>query len=261
MAELITQRIRHNARELKLLGLAESADELIERAEAGELGYREFLDLVLEDELGVLESRRYRSRLKLSALPHHKTLDEFDPAFQPELDPKRLKELRTLRFIERRVSLLIFGPPGVGKSHIAVGLAMEALRRGYLVRYTTLDDLVRSLREADALGKLKPRLSHLQRPQLLILDEAGFLPLDRADANRLFQVVNRRYTRGSTIVTSNKSVSEWAELFGDEVLAAAILDRLLHDAEVLTINGPSYRLKGRLEELRASDPEAADQGK
>jgi DNA replication protein DnaC len=195
---------------------------------------------VLEDEVGVLESRRYASRLKLSALPHHKTLDDVDASSQPELDPRRLSELRSLRFLERRISLLIFGPPGVGKSHIAVGLAMEALRRGYLVRYTTLDDLVRGLREADALGKL----SQLQRPQLLILDEAGFLPLDRADANRVFQVVKRRYTRGSAIVTSNKSASEWAELFGDEVLAAAILDRLLHDAEVLTINGPSWRLRG-----------------
>jgi DNA replication protein DnaC len=135
---------------------------------------------------------------------------------------------------------------------------MEALRRGYLVRYTTLDDLVRSLREADALGKLRQRLAHLQRPQLLILDEAGFLPLDRVDANRLFQVINRRYTRGSTIVTSNKSASEWAELFGDEVLATAILDRLLHDAEVLTINGPSWRLKGRLEELRAASEDPAE---
>ncbi len=247
MAELITERIRRNARELKLHGLAESADSLVER---GRLGYREFLDLALEDEVSVLESRRYASRLKLSGQPHRKTLEDFDAAFQPELDPKRLAELRTLRFIERRVSLLVFGPPGVGKSHIAVGIAMEALRRGYLVRYTTLDDLVRSLREADALGKMGARLSHLQRPHLLILDEAGFLALDRPDANRLFQVVNRRYTRASTIVTSNKSVSEWAELFGDEVLAAAILDRLLHDAEVLTINGPSYRLKGRLEELR-----------
>lgn len=252
MTELITERIRRNARQLKLYGLCETADELVERAERAQLGYREFLDLVLEDEAGVLEGRRYASRLKLSALPHHKTLDDFDATFQPELDPKRLGELRTLRFIERRVSLLVFGPPGVGKSHIAVGLGMEALRRGFLVRYTTLDDLVRSLREADALGKLRQRLAQLQRPQLLILDEAGFLPLDRSDANRLFQVVSRRYTRGSTIVTSNKSASEWAELFGDEVLAAAILDRLLHDAEVLTINGPSYRLKGRLEQLRAT---------
>ncbi len=129
---------------------------------------------------------------------------------------------------------------------------MEALARGHLVRYTTLDELIRTLRHADALGKLSSKLAQLQRPHLLILDEAGYLPLDRADANRLFQVVNRRYTRGSTIVTSNKAVGEWAQTFGDEVLAAAILDRLLHDAEVLTINGPSYRLKGRLEALQSS---------
>jgi len=114
VAELITERIRRNARELKLYGLADSADSLIERAEQAKLGYREFLDLVLEDEAGVLEGRRYASRLKLSALPHHKTLDEFDASFQPELDPKRLRELSTLRFVERRVSLLIFGPPGPG---------------------------------------------------------------------------------------------------------------------------------------------------
>jgi DNA replication protein DnaC len=114
VTELITERIRRNARELKLYGLADSADLLVGRAEQAKLGYREFLDLVLEDEVGVLESRRYASRLKLSALPHHKTLDEFDASFQPELDPKRLKELRTLRFIERRVSLLVFGPPGPG---------------------------------------------------------------------------------------------------------------------------------------------------
>lgn len=137
---------------------------------------------------------------------------------------------------------------------------MEALARGYLVRYTTLDDLVRGLRQADALGKLHSKLTQLQRPHLLLLDEAGYLPLDRADANRLFQVISRRYTRASTIVTSNKAVNEWAQTFGDEVLAAAILDRLLHDAEVLTINGPSYRLKGRLEALGRQDDDHEESG-
>jgi len=252
VAELLNERICQNAAELRLHGIAESPDALVDRAEAGDLGYREFLDLVLESEVGVLEGRRYAQRLKMAGLPHHKTLAEFDCSFQPELDPKRLAELRSLRFIERKVSCLILGPPGVGKSHISVGLAMEALAQGHLVRYTTLDDLVRGLRRADALGKLSSKLTQLQRPHLLVLDEAGYLPLDRADANRLFQVVNRRYTRASTIVTSNKAVGEWAQTFGDEVLAAAILDRLLHDAEVLTINGPSYRLKGRLEALEGS---------
>jgi len=252
MPELITERIRRNATELRLGGIAAEADELIDRAQAEQLGYREFLDLVLECEVAVLEDRRYQSRLKMAGLPHHKTLEDFDVAFQPELDPKRLAELRSLRFIQRRVGCLILGPPGVGKTHIAVAIAMEALRAGHMVRYTTLDDLVRGLRHADALGKLPGKLAQLQRPQLPIVDEAGYLKLDAADANRVFQVVNRRYTRGSTIVTSNKTVAEWAQTFGDEALAAAILDRLLHDAEVLAINGPSYRLKGRLDALRTT---------
>jgi DNA replication protein DnaC len=249
MGELISERIRRNARELKLYGLADTADELVDRAEAGKLGYREFLDLVLESEVGVLEGRRYASRLKLSGLPHHKTLDEFDASFQPELDPKRLAELRSLRFVQNKVSSLILGPPGVGKTHLAVGLAMEALRAGYLVRYMTLDDIVRELRQADQLGTLRNKLAHYQRPHVLIVDEVGYLRLEHSDANRFFQLINRRYTRSSMIITSNKRVSEWAELFGDEVQAVAILDRLLHDAEILTINGPSWRLRGRGELL------------
>jgi DNA replication protein DnaC len=259
VAEMLTERIRNNAKELELLGLAENLDDLIGRAEEGELGYRRFLDLVLEEEIGVLEGRKYASRLKLSGLPYRKTLSEFDAAFQPELDPKRLSELESLRFVERKVNALVLGPPGVGKTHIAVGLAMEALRRGHLVRYLTLDDLVRDLRRADQLGKLREKLAHYQRPQLLILDEVGYLPLAREDANRFFQLVNRRYTKGSMVVTSNKRVSAWAELFGEEVLAAAILDRLLHDAEVLTINGPSYRLRRRMEVMNgAADKEGGE---
>jgi DNA replication protein DnaC len=250
MGELISERIKRNARELKLYGLADTADDLVDRAEAGKLGYREFLDLVLESEVGVLEGRRYASRLKLSGLPHHKTLDEFDASFQPELDPKRLAELRSLRFIQNKVSSLILGPPGVGKTHLAVGLAMEALRAGYLVRYMTLDDIIRELRQADQLGTLRNKLAHYQRPHVLIVDEVGYLRLEHADANRFFQLINRRYTRSSMIITSNKRVSEWAELFGDEVQAVAILDRLLHDAEILTINGPSWRLRGRDDLLR-----------
>ena len=157
---MITERIKRNARELKLFGLAESADDLIDRAEQASLGYREFLDLLLEEEYGVVEGRRYASRLKLSALPNHKTIDEFDCSFQPELDPKRLAELKSLRFVEKHLSTLILGPPGVGKTHIAVGLGMEALRRGYMVRYSTLDELVRDLRRADQLGKLREKLTY-----------------------------------------------------------------------------------------------------
>jgi DNA replication protein DnaC len=210
VADMITERIKRNAHELKLFGLAEGADDLIERAQEASLGYREFLDLILEEEYGVVEGRRYASRLKLSGLPNHKTLEEFDRSFQPELDPKRLSELGSLRFLEKRLCALILGPSGVGKTHIAVGVGMEAIRRGYVVRYSTLDELVRDLRKADRLGKLREKLSYYQRSHLLILDEVGYLPLGTEDANHFFQLVNRRYAKGSMIVTSNKRDSEWA---------------------------------------------------
>ncbi len=246
MSELVTDRIRTHAERLRLTHIAESADALIERAETAEMGYREFLDLALEDEVGVREGRRFRNALKLSGLPHHKGLDEFDFAFQPELDARKVKDLAALSFVETKSNVCLLGPPGVGKTMLAIGLSIAACQAGYSIYFTTLDDMVRNLNEADASGRFAKKLRTYLKPAVLVVDEVGYLPLSRAEGNMVFQLVSRRYERGSIILTSNKSFSEMGQVFGDDVLATAILDRLLHHSEVVSINGPSYRLKDRM---------------
>ncbi|TXS61202.1 AAA family ATPase [Streptomyces sp. me109] len=246
MSQLVTARIRSTAAKLGLPHLAESLNQHVERAEEGKLGYLDFLDLVLAEELAVRDDRRFRQGLRLSKLPHHKTLDDYDFSFQPELDPRKVKDLATLSFIEAKANAALLGPPGVGKTHLAVALAVAACRAGFSIYFTRLDDMVRQLKTAEAAGRLTSKLRSYLRPSVLVVDEVGYHPLERAEANMVFQVISKRYEKGSIILTSNKTFSEWGQVFGDEVLATAILDRLLHHCDVIAINGPSYRLKNRL---------------
>lgn len=254
MSSLTTDRIRETATKLGLTHLTEVVTQLVDRAEAAQMGYLDFVDLLLEEELGLREGRRFRNALKLSGLPHHKTLDEFDFAFQPDLDARKVRDLATLEFVRAKSNVALLGPPGVGKTMIAVALAVAACQAGFSIYFTTLDDLVRKLRAAEATGRFNRQLGSYLRPAVLVVDEVGYLPLDRDEANMVFQLISRRYERGSMIITSNKAFTEWGNVLGDDVLATAILDRLLHHCDVLAINGPSYRLKDRLNLVTGGEP-------
>jgi DNA replication protein DnaC len=210
------------------------------------MGYLDFLDLLLEEEVGLREGRRFRNALKLSGLPHHKGLDGFDFAFQPDLDARKVATWPPSASSRPKPTWPSSARPGSARPCWRLGWPSRPARPASRSTCTTLDDLVRNLKEAEAAGRFAKKLQTYLKPAVLVVDEVGYLPLARPDANLVFQLVARRYERGSILLTSNKAFSEWGSVFGDEVLASAILDRLLHHCDVISINGPSYRLKDRL---------------
>jgi DNA replication protein DnaC len=237
------EAIQEQMRQLKLVRTAEELPLLLQDASKRESSYTELLQDLLSRELSAKQDRHAAMKTTMARFPFHKSLESFDFKFQPSLEPKVIRELATGRFIADADNVLLLGPPGVGKTHLAVGLGLRACAQGYRTMFLTASGLIASLTRAHQENRLEEKLKLLVQPRLLILDEIGYLPLERLGANLFFQLVSRRYERGSILITSNQSLAGWGQVFGDQILATAILDRLLHHSTILNIKGESYRLK------------------
>ena len=237
------ERLRENLEKLKLSRLLEVLDSHNRLAQDMELSYSDYLDGLIREEVAFRENKAVISRIKLARFPFIKTIEEFNFSFQPTLNKRKVEELLTLKFIDNQENVLLLGPPGVGKTHLAIALGVRACYEGYRVYFTTLSNMIAKLRASLADNSFEKALRSLILPSVLILDEIGYLPLDRQESNLFFQVVSKRYENGSIILTSNKSFGDWGAIFTGAVVASAILDRLLHHSTSFNIRGESYRLK------------------
>ncbi len=247
MDKLLTERLEHNLDHLGLIGMKQAYAHLSQQAHRDNSSYTQYLDLLLQEEVASKQSHRFRLLLREANFPYTKTLESFDFSYQPSLDQKRIQDIFTLDFARRKENVIFLGPPGVGKTHLAVALGVKACHQGIRTYFLSMDALMKKMR-----GEAHHRFPHLRRyyqSPLLIIDELGYLPLNQQDSNLFFQFISYHYERHALVITSNKGFRDWGDICGDKVIASAILDRLLHHSHVVNIKGSSYRLKDQLEQF------------
>lgn len=238
----------HLQQQLRSLRLVETANELpniIQKAEKEEVTYRVFLDRIVTFEQKRREAKQIEKRMKWACFPYFKTLKEFDLAEQQSLSKKQLQQLTELTWLEQSYNLILLGPPGVGKTHLASGLGIEAIQQGYRVSFVSMGDLFHALKTQEITRKSQIRIKRIVDSDLVIIDDLMFMAMDPREANLFFHLINQLYDHASIILTSNKGPEEWGELLGDPGITTAILDRIIHRAEVVHLSGESYRMKHR----------------